>query len=557
MKRTISIGLIVLLYIGEGRLSAQKFYLDDPIWVDLDRLDTPVKPEEVELSDLYDRFGHMFYDFGTSEIGSEALNVNTLDEVPDSSWFTNRHGVEQLSIESLKRGPNRGSGPNPDGKWIVFRGKSQGLTPGFQIKDETGDRYVIKFDPVGIPDLASAAEVIATKIFYAAGYNVPENHIVRFGGETTIEPGTMVEDRFGDQVPLTEFRFERMVRKVARLPDGRIRLLASKYLDGTPIGPFRYYGTRSDDPNDVISHEDRRELRGLKLFAAWTNHDDSRAHNTQDSWVEENGQHYVRHYLMDFGSTFGSGSVQMQAAHLGFGDTLGNSVKKNFLGFGFHVPRYRQAHWPEFPEYQSVGRWEGELFDPADWENEYPNPAFVRMTPRDAFWAAKIIMQFTSEELAAIVESGEYGDEKLSKYFLEVLIQRQQKCGKFGINGVNPLAEFRVNGNILEFANLSARYGFDEASTRYRLHWSVHDSRDGSNLPLKGPIVQDTTRVELPIGDDYHFRGHCLLTLEIVSLNEAHRNWAAPIRVYLRSSLDGYRVVGIERKSEPEKNPED
>ena len=81
MKRTISIGLIALLYIGEGRLSAQKFYPDDPIWVDRDRLDTPVKPEEVELSDLYDRFGHMFYDFGTSEIGSEASNVNTLDRV--------------------------------------------------------------------------------------------------------------------------------------------------------------------------------------------------------------------------------------------------------------------------------------------------------------------------------------------------------------------------------------------------------------------------------------------------------------------------------------------
>ena len=70
-----------------------------------------------------------------------------------------------------------------------------------------------------------------------------------------------------------------------RLADGRVRVTASRYLAGRPIGPFRYYGTRTDDPNDVIPHENRRELRGLRLFAAWTNHDDTRAHNTQDVTV--------------------------------------------------------------------------------------------------------------------------------------------------------------------------------------------------------------------------------------------------------------------------------
>ena len=236
-------------------------------------------------------------------------------------------------------------------------------------------------------------------------------------------------------------------------------------------------------------------------------------------------------------------------AQEGVAETLDEVVKKNFSGFGFHVPKYRKAHWPNFPEYQSVGRWEGELFDPPDWENEYPNPAFVRMTPRDAFWAAKIIMRFTAEELAAIVEAGEFANPKLSEYFLDVLIQRQQKCGKFGINGVNPLDEFRVNGNVLEFANLSVRYGFADASTRYRLNWFMYDNRDGSILPLKGSIVQDITKVDLPTSDYYRSRDHFLLTLEIVSLNEAHRNWAAPIRVYLRSNLDGYSVVAIDRES--------
>ena len=34
----------------------------------------------------------------------EAPNVNSLDEVPDSAWFTNRLGARAMSIEELTRG---------------------------------------------------------------------------------------------------------------------------------------------------------------------------------------------------------------------------------------------------------------------------------------------------------------------------------------------------------------------------------------------------------------------------------------------------------------------
>ena len=113
---------------------------------------------------------------------------------------------------------------------------------------------MIKLDPVEIPEIASAAETIATKIFYALGYHAPENYIVyahtkRF----VIAPGTEVEDTYGDKMSLTDFRFRRSIRLVPRLPDGSMRVTASKYLPGIPIGPFRYYETRSDDPNDVVS----------------------------------------------------------------------------------------------------------------------------------------------------------------------------------------------------------------------------------------------------------------------------------------------------------------
>ncbi|MBM3811326.1 MAG: hypothetical protein FJW20_06785 [Acidimicrobiia bacterium] len=51
--------------------------------------------------------------------------------------------------------------------------------------------------------------------------------------------------------------------------DDKYRGGASLYLPGKPLGPFKYYGTRRDDPNDVTPHEHRRDLRGLSVFCAW------------------------------------------------------------------------------------------------------------------------------------------------------------------------------------------------------------------------------------------------------------------------------------------------
>ena len=205
LMRTAITAIITSLILALP-LAAQerKFYPDDPLLVDNDTLDVPDEPAEISLSDMFDRFGHIFADLGDESWG-EAQNANTLDEVPDSSWFTNRHGVQRLSREELLRGPNTTAGPDMRAPWRVFRSKIGGLTPGFQIIDGRGDRYVIKFDPVGVPELSSAAEVIATKLFYAIGYNTPENYIVAIDPDAglAIEPGTMLEDEFGDEALLT------------------------------------------------------------------------------------------------------------------------------------------------------------------------------------------------------------------------------------------------------------------------------------------------------------------------------------------------------------------
>ena len=52
-----------------------------------------------------------------------SLNVNAFDEVPDSTFFTNRHGREPMSLEALKKGASVTSGPDSSEPWLITKGK--------------------------------------------------------------------------------------------------------------------------------------------------------------------------------------------------------------------------------------------------------------------------------------------------------------------------------------------------------------------------------------------------------------------------------------------------
>ncbi|MBA3297241.1 MAG: hypothetical protein H0U19_09910, partial [Acidobacteria bacterium] len=68
--------------------AGQKFYRDDPIWRDPETQDaSSMKP--IEISQQYDFFENSFLKHA-DRTDRRAMNVNTVDEVPDSSWFTNR-----------------------------------------------------------------------------------------------------------------------------------------------------------------------------------------------------------------------------------------------------------------------------------------------------------------------------------------------------------------------------------------------------------------------------------------------------------------------------------
>lgn len=400
------------------------------------------------------------------------LDVNEFGQVLDSTWFFNRINRYALSPEEVARGPNRLDGAAP-GPLDVLGGKLEGATPGLIVQDQRGIVFVVKFDPPAYPELASNAEVIATKILYAAGYNVPENYVVDMElSRLVLSPDAVTSGEYGEEVPLTPRRLDDLLTHVNPYPNGRVRALFSRYLEGEIIGPFSYRGLRTDDPNDRIPHEDRRSLRGLSMFSAWLNNTDTRSSNTLDVFVPTRSAGpklgYVKHYLLDFGDALGAAGVKPKYVGQGYQHRIDwGEIGAGIFSIGIYYPPWLAQHRSP---YRSVGVFEAEVFSPELWAPTIPNPAFDKAGILDRYWAASIIARFTPDQLAAVVRSASYSERGAAEWVLRVLSQRQFAILQQTFRRVLPLEDPRVEGGtILAMTDLAVKSNLiSEGSRRYR-----------------------------------------------------------------------------------------
>lgn len=482
--------LVALLAAFPAGIAAAPRLVDAPVvWYEDDRRPIPA-PAEREPGVIEDNYEEGF----TRPIGRftdpdrilngppPASNVNALGEVPNSAWFTNRIGLFPLSPAEAARGPGPGTGPDRSAPWTVVGVKTEGVTPGFTIQDARGDRYLIKFDPPGGLGTSVPAGAISARIFYTAGYNVPDDNVVTFRRiDLVIAEGATYRDLEGTKHPLDEATLNRILDGVDRLEPDLWLAISSRFLEGRPAGPFNWVGKRKDDPNDHVWHQDRRELRGARVFCAWVNHFDTKQQNTLDMYVGEPGEGYLVHHLIDFASTLGCGADQMNP-RFGHEYTVdAGPFFTRFLSLGAVGFPWQDLQRPEgLPEvcYFGVTRFEPQKFKPL-----LPNTAFAQMTDEDAYWAAKIVSAFTDEHLVAIVAEGQYRDPAAAAWVADVLIERRDIIARTYFDRVAPLDFFQTQGNAVMFRDLGVERGVYSASaSRYRGRFAPadEDAKTGS-----------------------------------------------------------------------------
>jgi hypothetical protein len=378
-------------------------------------------------------------------VSTPAGNTNALDEVPDSTWFTNRIGTHVMTPEQVATGPTAGEHDAPVLPLRVVKAKQGGGNPGFIAEDTKGRKYLVKFDPMANPEMQTANGVMVNRFLWALGYNVPADHITVFRRDQLVVPDAL------------SVAVEAALGTSPRRPDGSYRAFASELLEGKPKGGWSAEGIRPDDPNDVVPHEDRRELRGLRVFAAWVSHTDMKEDNSLDMYVEEDGRKFLRHYLVDFGEALGGHAAEKGRREDGWEYVWDwGAQTRAFFSFGlWHRPweDVRPTRW------LAVGNFTGDGFDPIRWKEAYPYIPFSEMDAADAYWGAKLLMRFDRPTIAAVVAEGQFSDPEAAAHVVDALVARRAAIAQAYLDAVTPLDELRVEGDTLCMTDMAVGHG--------------------------------------------------------------------------------------------------
>jgi hypothetical protein len=183
-------------------------------------------------------------------------------------------------------------------------------------------------------------------------------------------------------------------------------------------------------------------------------------------------------------------------------------------------------------------------FEPGTWKNEYANPAFDRMTERDAAWMARILAGFSPELVRSLAGMARFEHRETTDFLADVLEGRLEKILERYLTHLSPIAAVHVEeGNRLCAVDLAERRGLRPPDAfRYtagianggwlsvtrRLHGELciplsHIARDG------GSADESPARYVRVIVRDGVARGP--LVVHLYDLGPAR----------------GYRVAGLER----------
>jgi hypothetical protein len=447
-----------------------------PVTLVDDRRDVPRKPAVTLDLNRFDFYQRSVKDQLTRPMSlpnhSRALGVNALDEVPDSTWFTNRIGVRDLTPDEIRTGPLTEEGPDAYKPWTILSTKPGGVEVGFVIADTRGMKYLIKFDDADLPELETGTHVAINRLLWACGYNVPEDRVgyVR-ASELLIEPGARIKDGLGNTSGrLDRYGLDKRLASKWHTPDGRYRALVSHWLEGSSLGPSPLRGVRKDDVNDRIPHERRRDLRGQYAVFAWLDHTDLNFANFHDMWIadpRDPRRHYVEHYKIDFGQSLRVMSVTIHYAQ----ESHAYSFDWQNMGWQLITIGVAPRPWGHSFAPDLVGvspTFVADDFDPGNWHPESPYPPIIDSDRFDQFWGTRLVARFTRDQIHAAVEAGQFSDPRTIEYITDTLVTRQRMTEAYWFSRVNPLVQFATQDESICFRDLAIDTQLaSAASTRY------------------------------------------------------------------------------------------
>jgi hypothetical protein len=549
---------VVVVFAAACTASPRPFPLREPLEVDPDGRPVAKMPKVYWSPLLWDVIDNSLFARVSKalemDLGAESANANSLDEVADSSWFENRPAMtpDQAALGACAPDdvlPDEVA----DGAWIIEHGKDDGATPGFRVTVPGKGEYLLKADNPSQPERNSAASVIATTIYHAAGFNTACEQVVFVRrAQFTLKPKLKAIDNEGTARAFDEAALEHVLSLYPARADGRVRMAASKWLPGVALGPFRYVGTRDDDPNDAVPHENRRELRGSRLVAAWLNHFDAREQNSLDAWIAldpsrpKSAPGYVRHYILDTNDALGG-----EANPDVFTSRLGHSYYWDFrelahdlVTLGADERPWERVH--RVPGREKFGYFTADDFDPEKWKSGYPNPAFLRMTERDAAWAARIIAKLTPEHVRAIARAARFADPSDADYIAGVLVARRHAILARYLVRLSPIADVHVEaGGAICATDLALASG---AAKPERFAFGVEQRRGHrrERRPIAADLAGRVCFVPRSTAGD-SLRDDDRRRITVFELGDGV---AAPLEIHAYDlGRRGFRIVGLVRRA--------
>jgi hypothetical protein len=556
--------------------SERRFPLAAPMWRDTDlgpvavachREPTPKDPHHVscapEVRDaplIWDGVDNMLFRPLSETIGvatgGESVNVNSLDEVPDSSWFTNRLGVRPMTVDEFALGdcePSQIIDPEQfaDGSWTIDHGKMGGSTDGFRVTIPGKGKFLFKADDSAQSEHSSAAQTIGATVYRAAGYYTTCEQVIYFKRSLLkLTPGLKWKHNFGET---QEFDRKALDRVLAHCPKRGelVRIQASEWIPGYPIGGFGYFGTRPDDPNDVVPHEDRRELRAMRVLNAWLDRFDARSGNTLDMWfpdakgsAPDASPGHVIHNQMDTSECLGSAwDWDPISRRLGYSYIADwGAIASDFFSLG--IPLRTWDTIDRTPGKEMFAYFNVKDFVPDQWKDEYPTAAFSRMTERDGAWMARTMARITPEMVHALARLARFTDIADTAFLESTLNGRMQKVLERYLTRLSPIAGVHVEGSstlcgvdLAEWRGLRDPERFDYAARMPSGPWLRVERRAGAELCVTLPHVT----ADSGLRDDARER------YVRVRIQDGVARGPLLAHLYDLGPTRGYRLVGIER----------